>query len=904
MGSRNLPFDSLETLRGTPSTTHLFRLSKLAESAGVSMESVPYSQRILLEAALRQSRQLAIGEEELIALARSTTDCLDTAKAVVPFLPGRILLQDFTGVPAIVDLAAMRSAMARAGADPARINPTIPVDLVIDHSVQVDAFGSEDALARNAELELTRNRERYEFLKWGQRAFRGFRVVPPASGICHQVNLEYLADVVSVSEHDGMRVAHPDTVLGTDSHTPMINGLGVLGWGVGGIDAEAAMLGQPVVFPMPEVVGVQLTGKRPTGTTATDLVLLLTERLRQAGVVGCFVEFFGKGLSSMSVPDRATLSNMAPEYGATVGYFPVDRQTLDYLKLSGRSPEGISLVERYCREQGLFRSDAAAVPTFGRTLTLDLSTVEPAMAGPTRPQDRVLLADSLSHWQAALRTPPESQGFGLAEAEAHRRVTVVLDSGQSVQLGHGAVVMAAITSCTNTSNPRVMLAAGLLARNAVRAGLTRKPWVKTSLAPGSRVVTSYLTRAGVIAPLEQLGFHVVGYGCTTCIGNSGPLPDAIGQAIVEHDLAVAAVLSGNRNFSGRVHNQIRAAYLASPPLVVAAALAGRMDIDYERDPLGVSADGTEIMLRDLWPTETDVEAALSEAVATGDFSREYTGVEHGNEAWEALPVKGDVLYEWDADSSYIREPSFFLDLPEQAPPIAPIQEARVLVNAGDSVTTDHISPAGAFAADTPAGEYLQSLGVTPEAFNSYGSRRGNDAVMVRGTFANVRLRNRLAQGREGGWTSLEPDGPLMTIHGAAERCHGDRTPLIVLAGKDYGMGSSRDWAAKGPALLGVKAVIAQSYERIHRSNLVGMGILPLQFPEGVSAETLGLSGYERYTIHVSDAVQAGDALQVEARTTDGSRCSFNVVCRLDSASEVVTYRNGGILHAVLRRLLA
>ena len=889
-------------VRGTLSTAGgaevaLYRLHRLQEEGVADVERLPFSIKVLLESLLRHEDGRMISAEDVEALARWEGGRRDARE--LAFMPARVILQDFTGVPAVVDLAALRSAMARLGGDPARINPLIPVDLVIDHSVQVDRYGMAEALRINAEIEFERNRERYEFLRWGQRAFRNFRVVPPATGIVHQVNLEYLATVVA--EREG--VAMPDTLVGTDSHTTMINGLGVLGWGVGGIEAEAAMLGQPVYMLTPEVVGFKLYGALQEGVTATDLTLTVVQMLRQKGVVGMFVEFYGSGLSAMSLPDRATIANMAPEYGATMGFFPVDAETLRYLERTGRDPALVDLVERYCKEQGLFRTDATPDPLFTDTLELDLGTVEPSMAGPKRPQDRVRLADMKQAFAQALRAPVSERGFALDEVAARKKVAV-RDNGSTLELGHGSVVIAAITSCTNTSNPSVMLGAGLLAKKAVERGLRTPPYVKTSLAPGSRVVTEYLKASGLLPYLEQLGFYVVGYGCTTCIGNSGPLSEEIARAIQEVDLVAAGVLSGNRNFEGRINPYVKANYLASPPLVVAYALAGRVDVDVYNEPLGRDEDGNPVYLRDIWPTQQEIADAMAASIRPEMFKQQYSNVFDGNETWNAIQSGDSEVYPWDPESTYIQEPPFFVDLKPEPEPLRAIRGARVLALLGDSVTTDHISPAGTIPLDSPAGQYLVARGVERKDFNSYGSRRGNDRVMTRGTFANIRLKNQLVPGTEGGYTLHLPSGEQTTIYEAAMRYKEEGTPLLVLAGKEYGTGSSRDWAAKGTLLLGVKAVIAESFERIHRSNLVGMGVLPLQFKEGESVRSLGLSGREVFDIEgIDDGIQPRQALSVRARREDGSEVRFIAVARLDTPVEVDYYRNGGILHTVLRNML-
>ena len=894
-------FDTRATLSTAAGEVAFYSLARLARQ-GMDVSRLPLSIKVLLEALLRSENGREITAADVSALAAYQPAA--PAAVEIPFTPARVILQDFTGVPAVVDLASMRSAMARMGGDPQRINPQVPVDLVIDHSVQVDWFGSPEALAHNAELEFARNAERYSFLRWGQQAFDNFRVVPPASGIVHQVNLEYLASVVLRKQQGGQPVALPDSLVGTDSHSTMINGLGVLGWGVGGIEAEAVMLGQPYYMLAPEVIGFRLTGRLPAGATATDLVLTVTEQLRRRGVVGKFVEFFGPGLSAISLADRATVANMAPEYGATMGFFPVDDETLRYLRRTGRPAELVDLVERYCKEQGLFRTDHSPDPGFADVLELELDTVQPCLAGPKRPQDRTALSGMRDAWRGSLAAPVKQRGFALDAAAAARTGEVELPAGGAAELGHGAVVIAAITSCTNTSNPSVMLAAGLLARKAVQAGLTVKPWVKTSLAPGSKVVTDYLQTTALLPALERLGFHVVGYGCTTCIGNSGPLPDPIAAGVQQHDLVAASVLSGNRNFEGRINPHVKANYLASPPLVVAYALAGTVDIDLTTEPLGAGADGAPIYLRDLWPTPEEVAGLLDVAEDPETFTRLYRGVEQSNEQWNAIPVGGGELYPWDAQSSYIQDPPFFAEMGTEPEPIRPIMAARALIKVGDSVTTDHISPAGAIAADSPAGQYLQRQGVERRDFNSYGSRRGNDRVMTRGTFANIRLKNQLAPGTEGGWTTHLLTGDVISVHEAATRYREDGIPTLVLAGNDYGMGSSRDWAAKGTLLLGVRAVLASSFERIHRSNLVGMGVLPLQFGAGLGPESLGLTGHEVFSIRLNDGLQPRQQVTVDFVRQDGTEGSFEVTCRIDTAVEIDYYRNGGILQTVLRRMLA
>ncbi len=858
-------------------------------------ERLPFSLKILLENLLRTEDGLAVRAEDIEALA--TVDVTAQPTREIAFTPARVLLQDFTGVPAVVDLAAMRDAMKKLGGDPKKINPLQPVELVIDHSVQVDAFGSGDAMKINAQLEFQRNKERYQFLKWGQTAFRNFKVVPPDQGIVHQVNLEYLARVVMKSE-DG-KTLYPDTLVGTDSHTTMINGLGVLGWGVGGIEAEAAMLGQPVSMLIPQVIGVKLTGALPEGTTATDLVLTVTELLRKRGVVGKFVEFYGDGLAQLPLADRATIANMAPEYGATCGIFPVDAETLRYMRFSGRDEAQVKLVEAYCKAQGLFHAPGAKEAKYTDTLSLDLGSIVPSLAGPTRPQDRVKLTESKADFHAALEkllakspkpSAPNSKG------------AAVLD-GKEYELSHGSVVIAAITSCTNTSNPSVLVAAGLLAKKASEKGLTSKPWVKTSLAPGSKVVTEYLAKAGLTPYLEKLGFQTVGYGCTTCIGNSGPLPEAVSKAIEQGALVAAAVLSGNRNFEGRVHAEVRANYLASPPLVVAYALAGTVDFDPYKDPIGTGTDGKPVMLKDIWPTRAEVQAAIDGCIDRAMFERVYGQVFDGDEEWKKLAIPTGDLYAWDAKSTYVKHPPYFEGMGREPSAISDIQGARVLAVLGDSITTDHISPAGNIKKSSPGGQYLLEHGVTVADFNSYGSRRGNHEAMVRGTFANVRLRNQLAPGTEGGVTRHIPSGEAMSIFDAAVRYEKEHVPLVILAGKEYGSGSSRDWAAKGPKLLGVRVAIAESYERIHRSNLVGMGILPLEFAPGDTAATLGLTGEETFAIE--GLVEAIPLRQVTVRAkSDGGRLvEFVATIRIETPQEREYYRHPGIIHNVLRQLL-
>jgi aconitate hydratase len=879
----------------------IHRLENLEKAGLGSILRLPFSIKVLLESVLRNCDGALVMEQDVAALAG--WNAKSPAAREVPFKPARVILQDFTGVPAVVDLAAMRSAMKRLGGDPAKINPLVPVDLVIDHSVQVDFFGNPQALERNAEIEFQRNRERYEFLRWGQKAFGSFRVVPPATGIVHQVNLEFLAKVV-LERTDGFEVVWlPDTLVGTDSHTTMINGLGVLGWGVGGIEAEAAMLGQPYYFLTPKVVGFKLKGRLREGVTATDLVLTVTEILRKKGVVDKFVEFCGDGLSQMTLADRATVANMAPEYGATMGFFPVDAETLRYLRQTGRSEEEVQRVERYTKEQGIFRTDQGPDPEYSETLELDLAAVTPSLAGPKRPQDRVPLSAMKSAFRQALAAPVKERGFGLSPEETDRVATVAFN-GDRASLTHGSVVIAAITSCTNTSNPSVMLGAGLLAKKAAERGLQIPPYVKTSLAPGSKVVTEYLKAAGLIEPLAALHFNLVGYGCTTCIGNSGPLPPEVAKAVTENQLVAAAVLSGNRNFEGRVHPQVRANYLASPPLVVAYALAGSVDIDLDSEPLGKDRSGRPVYLRDIWPSQEEVAQAMERAIRPEMFRESYANVWDGNPTWNAIPVAGGALYEWRPDSTYIQEPPFFTDFGPAPQPIAEIRRARVLAVLGDSITTDHISPAGSIPEESPAGRYLIEHRVAKKDFNSYGSRRGNDRVMVRGTFANIRLKNQLVAGMEGGVTVHFPDGERMWIYDAAMRYKQEGVPLLVIAGKEYGSGSSRDWAAKGTLLLGIRAVLAESYERIHRSNLVGMGVLPLQFKEGENAASQGLTGKEVFDITgLDDGISPRSEVTLTATSPDGSRQSFQAVARLDSIVEVNYYRNGGILPTVLRSLL-
>jgi aconitate hydratase len=928
-------FDARSTLEVSGREYEIFRLDSLQSKFDVAR--LPYSLKVLLENALRLEDGQSVSSDDVEAIAK--WDAAAEPSIEIPFQPARVLMQDFTGVPAIVDLAAMRDAMDELGSDASKINPLVPVDLVIDHSVQVDAFGNAQAFAVNAEREFERNGERYEFLRWGQKAFDNFRVVPPATGICHQVNLEYLGQVVFTREADGTTQAYPDTLVGTDSHTTMINGLGVLGWGVGGIEAEAAMLGQPISMLLPQVVGFKLSGELAEGATATDLVLRVTEMLRERGVVTKFVEFFGPGLHTLGLADRATIGNMSPEFGSTCAIFPVDQETLRYLEFTGRPTETIELVDAYAREQGMFHEPDAEDPTFSELLELDLSDVEPSIAGPKRPQDRIALTDAKTSFLGALEEfdsdaakdlgnhhdravadsfpasdppgddhesdagKPRGAPAGATATAGRERtgdaISVTLEDGTEFELDHGNVVIAAITSCTNTSNPSVMVGAGLVAKKAVERGLQSEPWVKTSLAPGSMVVTDYLKRAGLDEYLDKLGFNLVGYGCTTCIGNSGPLPEEISAAIAEKDLMVCSVLSGNRNFEGRINQDVRNNYLASPPLVVAYALAGRMDLDLTSEPLGTDSDGQPVHLADLWPSSEEIKQTVADAVRSEMFQRSYADVFTGDERWQAIEVPEGDRYTWP-DSTYVRKPPFFEGMDPESAPIEPIQGARVLAVLGDSVTTDHISPAGAIKRDSPAGHWLEENGVEVRDFNSYGSRRGNHEVMMRGTFANVRLRNLLVE-REGGYTKKFPSGEEMFIYDAAMEYASDDVPLVVLAGKEYGSGSSRDWAAKGTRLLGVRAVIAESFERIHRSNLIGMGVAPLQFEDGESVDSLGLTGEE--TFEVGD-LQNGEAKSVKltASRDGGDPVEFEARVRLDTPNEVLYFQNGGILHRVLRDL--
>jgi len=881
-------FNTRDKLNVGAQPFEVHRLEKLEAQGLTRLEALPFSLRILLENLLRCEDGHSVRADDIQTLAKWAPG---VAQKEIAFMPARVLLQDFTGVPAVVDLATMREAVQKMGGNPKRINPLFPAELVIDHSVQVDSFGNVNAFGMNAELEFQRNVERYQFLRWGQEAFRNFKVVPPDTGICHQVNIEYLARVVCSMPNGNQLEAYPDSLVGTDSHTTMVNSLGVFGWGVGGIEAEAAMLGQPFSMLVPEVVGFKLHGRLREGATATDLVLTVTEMLRKKGVVGKFVEFYGSGLSSLSVPDRATIANMAPEYGATMGFFPVDNETLAYLHFTGRSQEQVALVEAYCKEQMLFRSDATPDPAFSDRLELDLGNVEPTVAGPKRPQDRVALKNAKASFTKVV------------EGATSKEVSVK-NNGDAFPLSSGAVVIAAITSCTNTSNPSLMLGAGLVAKKAVERGLRVKPWVKTSLAPGSKVVTDYLQASGLMNYLEQLKFHLVGYGCTTCIGNSGPLPEPIGAAIKENNMVAVAVLSGNRNFEGRVHPLVRANYLASPPLVVAYALAGRMDMDLTSEPLGTDKAGKPVYLREIWPSAQEVEATVRSAVSAEQYRKGYSAVFEGDARWKAMPVPAGDLYQWNSKSTYIKMPPYFENMPKIAPALADIHGARVLAVLGDSVTTDHISPAGSIAVDSPAGKYLIANGVKPHEFNSYGARRGNHEVMMRGTFANIRLRNQLAPGTEGSWTLHLPDGEKMYIYDASVKYREDGVPLLVIAGKEYGSGSSRDWAAKGTRLLGIRAVLAESYERIHRSNLVGMGVLPLEFKAGENRESLGLTGHEVFDIEGISSLKPRMEASVRAKSADGKVKALSAVVRVDTPDEVSYYRHGGILQYVLRQMVS
>ena len=900
MADLSNPYGSKQKLSTAAGDITVFRLDKL-ESEGVGPVSrLPFSVKVLLEAALRNLDGYQVSEGDVEGLAN--WDAKSPAQVEIPFKPARVVLQDFTGVPSLVDLAALRSAMSRMGGDPKRIEPLIPADLVIDHSVQVDRFAHIDALKVNTEIEFERNKERYEFLRWGSNAFERFRVVPPATGIVHQVNLEYLAKGVFTDGIGEDQVAFPDSLVGTDSHTTMINGLGVVGWGVGGIEAEAVMLGQPIFMLTPEVVGFKLHGTLPEGATATDLALTVTEMLRAKGVVGKFVEFYGTGLTGIGLADRATIANMSPEYGATMGFFPVDAETLGYMEQTARTPDEIDLVEKYTREQGLFRTDETPEPEFTDNIELDLSLVVPSLAGPKRPQDRVALSAMKSGFESSLKESVDNRGFGLDDVQTTKKVEVAANG--RAEIGHGAVVIAAITSCTNTSNPSVMVGAGLLAKKAVERGLKVPKYVKTSLAPGSRVVTDYLNASGLTTYLESLGFHTVGYGCTTCIGNSGPLPEPVVEAISEGDLVVASVLSGNRNFEGRVNPHVKANYLASPPLVVSYALAGRVDLDLTNEPIGEDKEGKPVFLSEIWPSQQEISDTISEALKPVMFEKQYSNVFGANETWNAISGQEEDLFKFDDASAYVQEPPFFVDLSPDPGPIEDIAGARVIAMLGDSVTTDHISPAGSIAVDSPAGRYLIEKGVEPKDFNSYGSRRGNHEVMMRGTFANIRIRNLLAPGTEGGVTVHIPTGEQLDIYDASMKYQEEGIPLVILAGKEYGTGSSRDWAAKGPALQGVSAVIAESYERIHRSNLVGMGVLPLQYKDGETAAGLGLSGREVFEITgVSGDLKPLQDASVRAVGEDGAMVEFSATVRIDTPVEIDYYRNGGILHTVLREFL-
>ncbi len=878
---------------------HYYRLAALEEAGVSKVSNLPYSIKVLLESVLRQYDGRVITKDHVENLAKWGN--ADIKDAEVPFKPSRVILQDFTGVPAVVDLASLRKAMGDIGGNPDKINPEIPVDLVIDHSVQVDKYGTQDALQFNMDLEFERNAERYQFLSWAQKAVDNYRAVPPATGIVHQVNLEYLAAVVhAVKNDDGEFEAYPDTLVGTDSHTTMINGIGVLGWGVGGIEAEAGMLGQPSYFPIPEVIGVRLVGELPNGATATDLALKVTQVLREKGVVGKFVEFFGPGVPNLPLADRATIANMAPEYGATCGFFPVDNEALDYMRLTGREDKDIAVVEKYLKENNMFFETANEEPTYTDVVEIDLSEISANLSGPKRPQDLIPLTSMKSSFREALTSPVGNHGFGLETTEVSKEVDVQLADGSETNMKTGAIAIAAITSCTNTSNPYVMLGAGLVAKKAVEKGLEVPKYVKTSLAPGSKVVTGYLEDAGLLPYLEQLGFNLVGYGCTTCIGNSGPLKDEIEAAISQSDLLVSSVLSGNRNFEGRIHPLVKANYLASPQLVVAYALAGTVDIDLQSDPIGQNKNGEDIFFKDIWPTTEEIKEAVRKTVTPELFRKEYKRVFDDNERWNAIQTSSDPIYAFDQNSTYIQNPPFFEGLTPNPDTVKPLTDLRVVGKFGDSVTTDHISPAGAIGKDTPAGKYLRANGVEPREFNSYGSRRGNHEVMMRGTFANIRIRNQVAPGTEGGFTTYWPTGEVMPIFDACMKYQEDGTGLAVLAGKDYGMGSSRDWAAKGTNLLGIKTVIAESYERIHRSNLVMMGVLPLQFKQGESAETLGLTGKESITVAVDESVKPRDMVTVTATFEDGTTKQFDVLARFDSDVEVDYYRHGGILRMVLR----
>ncbi|WP_016935971.1 aconitate hydratase AcnA [Bacillus siamensis] len=891
-------FQARKTFSSNGKTYHYYSLKALEDAGVGNVSKLPYSIKVLLESVLRQVDGRVITKEHVENLARWGTAELKDID--VPFKPSRVILQDFTGVPAVVDLASLRKAMASVGGDPDKINPEIPVDLVIDHSVQVDKAGTEDALAINMDLEFKRNAERYKFLSWAKKAFNNYQAVPPATGIVHQVNLEFLASVVHTKDEDGELVTYPDTLVGTDSHTTMINGIGVLGWGVGGIEAEAGMLGQPSYFPVPEVIGAKLVGKLPNGTTATDLALKVTQVLREKGVVNKFVEFFGPGVAELPLADRATIANMAPEYGATCGFFPVDEEALSYMRLTGREEEQIDVVEAYCRNNGLFYTPDAEEPIFTDIVEIDLSKIEANLSGPKRPQDLIPLSVMQETFKKHLVSPAGNQGFGMDAAEENKEISFKLNSGEDAVMKTGAIAIAAITSCTNTSNPYVLIGAGLVAKKAVELGLKVPNYVKTSLAPGSKVVTGYLVNSGLLPYMKELGFNLVGYGCTTCIGNSGPLSPEIEEAVAKNDLLITSVLSGNRNFEGRIHPLVKGNYLASPPLVVAYALAGTVNINLKSDPIGVGKDGQNVYFDDIWPSMDEINSLVKQTVTPELFRKEYETVFDDNQRWNEIETTDEALYKWDKDSTYIQNPPFFEEMSVEPGKVEPLRGLRVVGKFGDSVTTDHISPAGAIGKDTPAGKYLQEKGVSPRDFNSYGSRRGNHEVMMRGTFANIRIKNQIAPGTEGGYTTHWPTGDVTSIYDACMRYKEDKTGLVVLAGKDYGMGSSRDWAAKGTNLLGIRTVIAESFERIHRSNLVFMGVLPLQFKQGENADTLGLTGKEVIEVDVDETVRPRDLLTVRAISEDGTVKTFEVVVRFDSEVEIDYYRHGGILQMVLR----
>ncbi|MED5047075.1 aconitate hydratase AcnA [Bacillus siamensis] len=891
-------FQARKTFSSNGKTYHYYSLKALEDAGVGNVSKLPYSIKVLLESVLRQVDGRVITKEHVENLARWGTAELKDID--VPFKPSRVILQDFTGVPAVVDLASLRKAMASVGGDPDKINPEIPVDLVIDHSVQVDKAGTEDALAINMDLEFKRNAERYKFLSWAKKAFNNYQAVPPATGIVHQVNLEFLASVVHTKDEDGELVTYPDTLVGTDSHTTMINGIGVLGWGVGGIEAEAGMLGQPSYFPVPEVIGAKLVGKLPNGTTATDLALKVTQVLREKGVVNKFVEFFGPGVAELPLADRATIANMAPEYGATCGFFPVDEEALSYMRLTGREEEQIDVVEAYCRNNGLFYTPDAEEPIFTDVVEIDLSKIEANLSGPKRPQDLIPLSVMQETFTKHLVSPAGNQGFGMDAAEENKEISFKLNSGEDAVMKTGAIAIAAITSCTNTSNPFVLIGAGLVAKKAVELGLKVPNYVKTSLAPGSKVVTGYLVNSGLLPYMKELGFNLVGYGCTTCIGNSGPLSPEIEEAVAKNDLLITSVLSGNRNFEGRIHPLVKGNYLASPPLVVAYALAGTVNINLKSDPIGVGKDGQNVYFDDIWPSMDEINSLVKQTVTPELFRKEYETVFDDNQRWNEIETTDEALYKWDKDSTYIQNPPFFEEMSVEPGKVEPLRGLRVVGKFGDSVTTDHISPAGAIGKDTPAGKYLQEKGVSPRDFNSYGSRRGNHEVMMRGTFANIRIKNQIAPGTEGGYTTHWPTGDVTSIYDACMRYKEDKTGLVVLAGKDYGMGSSRDWAAKGTNLLGIRTVIAESFERIHRSNLVFMGVLPLQFKQGENADTLGLTGKEVIEVDVDETVRPRDLLTVRAISEDGTVKTFEVVVRFDSEVEIDYYRHGGILQMVLR----